>query len=100
MEPTLPLSFEQQVIDRLERLEQHITSMREDNARRFAELELHDRECYGNGQPGWKAQHERRINQLLSERSEHHGMGRVAGWVWGSALTVLTLIAEFLIHRK
>lgn len=49
--------FERQVLADL-------SAIREDMQRRFAVLELHDRETYGNGQPGWKKDHGRRISRL------------------------------------
>lgn len=41
-----------------------LSAIREDMSKRFAVLELHDREIHGNGQPGWKSTHGKRISRL------------------------------------
>jgi hypothetical protein len=50
-------AFERRVLDDL-------SAIREDMSKRFAVLELHDRDTFGNGQPGWKKDHGRRISRL------------------------------------
>lgn len=91
--------FEEQILRQQQKISSEISGLREECARRFAELEQHDRECYGNGQPGWKATHERQISTLVADRNKSRGMKGAVGWLWGTALSLGTLFFEYMIHR-
>lgn len=91
--------FEQQLLEGQQETLAQISALRVDCERRFAFLEQHDRECHGNGQPGWKAGHEARIGTLETERSEKQGGAHVWGWIGGAVLALVNIAVDFF-HRK
>lgn len=58
-----------------------LSAIREDMNVRLAVLEMHDHECHGNGQPGWKKEHGRRISRLEKWVAGCSGGGVAVGWL-------------------
>ncbi len=55
---------ESTVAEELREMRSQLSRIERDQSQRLVALEQHDRETYGNGQPGWKEKLETRVSSL------------------------------------
>ena len=59
--------IEQLILDEVRQLGQRFNTLEVSQERRLTTLETHDEDTYGNGQPGWKRDHDSRLTRIESK---------------------------------
>jgi protein-disulfide isomerase-like protein with CxxC motif len=73
--------FERQMLDGQTAIRAAIAAIQVDMEKRLSALEVHDRECYGNGQPGWRERHAAKISRLEKWTALCAGGGMMLGFL-------------------